>query len=43
MAIAPVSQDRSFEDSVDAVIGANGVTRTYGEGEAAVHALRDTT
>jgi hypothetical protein len=40
MAIAPAGHDRSFEDSVDAVIGANGVTRTYGEGEAAVHALR---
>ena len=40
MAIAPVTHDRSFEDSVDAVIGANEVTRTYGEGEAAVHALR---
>ena len=40
MAIAPASHDRSFEDSVDAVIGAMDVTRTYGEGEAAVHALR---
>src|SRR5918911_2756475 len=40
MAIEPVSQDRSFERSIDAVIGANEVTRTYGEGEAAVHALR---
>jgi putative ABC transport system ATP-binding protein len=40
MAIEPVIHDRSFEGSVDAVIGANEVTRTYGEGEAAVHALR---
>src|ERR671934_1388198 len=40
MAIQPVFRDESFEDSVDAVIGANEVTRTYGEGEAAVHALR---
>src|SRR5919109_3514682 len=40
MAIQPVFRDPSFERSVDAVIGANEVTRTYGEGEAAVHALR---
>jgi putative ABC transport system ATP-binding protein len=40
MAIQPVFRDESFEDSVDAVIGANEVTRTYGDGEAAVHALR---
>ena len=40
MAIEPVIDDRSFEGSVDAVIGADEVTRTYGEGEAAVHALR---
>jgi putative ABC transport system ATP-binding protein len=40
MAIEPVTHDRSSEGSVDAVIGANEVTRTYGEGEAAVHALR---
>jgi putative ABC transport system ATP-binding protein len=40
MAIEPVIDDLSFEGSVDAVIGANQLTRTYGEGEAAVHALR---
>ena len=40
MAIDPAIRDQSFEGSVDAVIGANEVTRTYGEGEAAVHALR---
>ena len=40
MAIDAVVHDPRFEGSVDAVIGANEVTRTYGEGEAAVHALR---
>src|ERR671933_1325803 len=40
MAIEPVIHERTFDDSVDAVIGANDVTRVYGEGEAAVHALR---
>jgi putative ABC transport system ATP-binding protein len=39
MAIAPATHDRSFEERVDAVIAASEVTRTYGEGEAAVHAL----
>src|SRR3712207_8867090 len=38
MAIA--SDGRRFGRSVDAVIGAHELTRTYGEGEAAVHALR---
>src|SRR3712207_9284834 len=38
MAIA--SDGRRFGRSVDAVIEAAGLTRTYGEGEAAVHALR---
>src|SRR3712207_9093951 len=41
MAIA--SDGRRFGRSVDAVIGAAEVTRTYGEGEAAVHALRGVT
>jgi len=40
MAIEPVVHDRSFEGRIDAVIGADQVTRTYGVGEAAVHALR---
>ncbi len=40
MAIQPVPHAPSFDGSVDAVIGANELTRTYGEGEAAVHALR---
>src|SRR3954454_10679746 len=31
---------RRFQRSDDAVIKAEGITRTYGEGEAAVHALR---
>jgi putative ABC transport system ATP-binding protein len=40
MAIEPVIHDRSVEEILDAVIAANELTRTYGEGEAAVHALR---
>jgi putative ABC transport system ATP-binding protein len=40
MAIQPVHDDRNLVEGVDAVIGAAEVTRTYGEGEAAVHALR---
>ena len=38
-AIEPAHHDRRFEGSAD-VITAHEVTRTYGEGEAAVHALR---
>jgi predicted ABC-type transport system involved in lysophospholipase L1 biosynthesis ATPase subunit len=40
MAIEPAVHDPSPEPSVDSVIGANELTRSYGEGEAAVHALR---
>ena len=40
MTIESAAPDRPFESSADAVIRAAEVTRTYGEGEAAVHALR---
>ena len=40
MAIEPAVDRPSFERGVDAVIGAKEVRRSYGEGEAAVHALR---
>ena len=40
MAIEPAVDHSSPAGGVDGVIGASGVTRTYGEGEAAVHALR---
>jgi energy-coupling factor transporter ATP-binding protein EcfA2 len=40
MAIQTADHDPGFNGSLDAVIGANELTRTYGEGEAAVHALR---
>jgi ABC-type lipoprotein export system ATPase subunit len=41
MAIEPAMNGRSFHGgSADAVIAATEVTRTYGEGEAAVQALR---
>jgi len=40
MAIEAVVDHSSFQGGVDAVIGASEVRRSYGEGEAAVHALR---
>ena len=40
MAVEPVVPARRFKRDVDAVISAENVSRTYGEGEAAVHALR---
>jgi putative ABC transport system ATP-binding protein len=40
MATEAVVPDLRSTASLDAVITATGVTRTYGEGEAAVHALR---
>jgi putative ABC transport system ATP-binding protein len=40
MATEQITHDRIPDGSGDAVIRADEVTRTYGEGEAAVHALR---
>jgi putative ABC transport system ATP-binding protein len=40
MAIELVARDANVTGSADAVIAASAVTRTYGDGEAAVHALR---
>jgi putative ABC transport system ATP-binding protein len=40
MTIEPAASGRTFQESTDAVIEAVEVVRTYGEGEAAVHALR---
>jgi len=40
MTIQSAVPGRTSEDRTDAVIEAIGVARTYGEGEAAVHALR---
>jgi len=40
MATEPEVRDLSLAKSADAVIAASEVTRTYGDGEAAVHALR---
>ncbi len=40
MAIELVARDSNVTGSADAVIAASAITRTYGDGEAAVHALR---
>ena len=40
MTIASAATGEEFEGNVEAVIKAVDLARTYGEGEAAVHALR---